>query len=102
MVHRISTLSVPRHASLCLLVGSGGQAWECLQGELGELNEDGACIVLDADVDVLPSEHGQLSLEDGQGHFEHGRSVQVLWNRRELGHSCIGLRFTEPSPVSTT
>lgn len=93
-------VSLPRHVSLCLAVGSDNDdadddsCWECVQGELSELSHEGACIVLDADLGPTRASHGHLSLEDDQGHFGHQRRVRVLWHRRDMGHSCLGLGFT--------
>ncbi|EAQ69378.1 hypothetical protein SynRS9909_01379 [Synechococcus sp. RS9909] len=66
-------LSLPRHASLCLAVGPDSG---------------------DADLGPTRASHGHLSLEDAQGHFGQRRRVRVLWHRRDMGHSCLGLGFT--------
>ncbi|QNG26454.1 hypothetical protein [Synechococcus sp. HK01-R] len=97
MADTLQRLLTPRHACLCLEIGAQARSWDCIQGELSALSEDGACVILDGEIGTLPSQQGHLSLEDAQGHFGESRAVQVLWHRHELGHSCLGLRFKTPS-----
>jgi len=67
MADTLQRLLTPRHACLCLEIGAQARSWDCIQGELSALSEDGACVILDGDIGTLPSQQGHLSLKMPRG-----------------------------------
>ena len=81
----------PRHVSLMIKKGSSTFDWECYQGELSELKEKIAFIVLDKNIGNAVRGYGKLAIEDEDGHFGQERDVEFFWSRNEMGHTCVGL-----------
>ena len=81
----------PRHVSLMIKTGSSPFDWECYQGELSELKEKIAFVVLDKNIGNTGRGYGKLAIENEKGHFGQERDVEFFWSRTEMGHTCVGL-----------
>lgn len=81
----------PRHISLMIKTGSSPFDWECYQGELSELKEKIAFVVLDKNIGSTGKGFGKLAIENEKGHFGQERDVEFFWSRTEMGHTCVGL-----------
>ena len=81
----------PRHVSLMIKTGSSPFDWECYQGELSELKEKVAFIVLDENIGSMGKGYGKLAIENEEGYFGQERDVEFFWSRTEMGHTCVGL-----------
>ena len=81
----------PRHVSLMIKTGSSPFDWECYQGELSELKEKIAFIVLDENIGSTGKGYGKLAIENEEGHFGQERDVEFFWSRTEMGRTCVGL-----------
>jgi hypothetical protein len=98
----------PRHISLMIKTGSSPYDWECYQGELSELKEKIAFVVLDKNIGSAGKGYGKLAVEDEEGHFGQERDVEFFWSRTEMGHTCVGLllgskkKDTKSKPILTS
>ena len=80
----------PKHISLMIKTGPAPHDWECYQGELSEMRERIAFVVLDANIGDQCRGYGKLAIEDDRGLFSDERDVEFFWARTEMDHTCVG------------